>query len=616
VRVVDLGGAARQAVDSPVDFAGLFGGFSFFLIVSAVVLAFLLQAISMQQRTREAGTLLALGFTNGQVFRVFVGESLGVVLLAGAIGTLSGVEYAGVILRLMQTTWKGVASGVTVEMSVNAMHLMWSGIGVFVAAAFGGGWVIRRWMSGVPRQLLEGRDETNGRARSQRGGAGWRAVLGAVLVIAGGVLSFGPSATGGGGTERFFGHGALVLVGGLLAFAGFLRWCGARGFRGRLGLALRYLGDRPSRPLSLAVSMAAGTFLVVGVECFHHTSSDADAKPSGGTGGFALMGESALPVYVDLNKPAVLEELGVDTKKVAGAEVVGLRVREGDEASCLNLNRAVEPKVFGVPRGAFEGHGSFRFAAGVGWEVLDGVAEDGAIPVVADEATARWSLQKGLHDVVTVRDGGRTVRMRIEGMLSGSVLQGVLLMREEPFIAAFPDSGGQRQFLVRLGEGVGDVAGVAAAFTKALRDRGLELRSTMERLAELRAVENTYLLIFQILGGLGVVLATCATGVIALRHGIERRAEFAMLEAVGWTRGRVRSVLRWEHVLAVLAGAVTGAGASLVATVPALTQQGRPLDSRMLLGVPGILVCVAFASLWVAVAFSVRSQALDALRRE
>ena len=181
---------------------------------------------------------------------------------------------------------------------------------------------------------------------------------------------------------------------------------------------------------------------------------------------------------------------------------------------------------------------------------------------------------------------------------------------------AFPDAGGQRQFLIRLGEGAGDVAGVAAAFTKALRDRGLELRLTMDRLTELRAVENTYLLIFQILGGLGVVLATCATGVIALRHGLERRAEFAMLEAVGWTRGRVRAVLRWEHVLTVLAGAVTGAGASLVATVPALVQQGRPLDPRMLWGVPGVLVLVAMVSLWVAVAFSVRSRALDALRRE
>ncbi|MEY5013776.1 MAG: hypothetical protein RIS92_134 [Verrucomicrobiota bacterium] len=616
VRVVDLAGAARQAVDSPVDFAGLFGGFSFFLIVSAVVLAFLLQAISMQQRTREAGTLLALGFTNGQVFRVFVGEAVGVVLLATVIGTVCGVEYAAVILRLMQTTWKGVASGVVVEMGMNPVHLVWSGVGVFVAAALGGGRVVRRWMSGVPRQLLEGREEAGGTVRVARGGAGWRVATGVLLAGTGAALSFGPGAMGEGGTERFFGHGALVLAGGLLAFAGFLRWCGGRKFRGRFGLALRYLGDRPSRPLSLAMSMAAGTFLVVGVECFHRTSSEADAKPSGGTGGFALMGESALPVYVNLNKAEVLEEIGVDVKKVAGAEVVGLRVREGDEASCLNLNRAVEPKVFGVPRGAFAEKGAFRFAAGSGWEVLDAVTEEGVIPVVADEATARWSLQKGMHDVVTVREGGRTVRMRIEGMLSGSVLQGVLLMREEAFMEAFPDAGGQRQFLIRLGEGAGDVAGVAAAFTKALRDRGLELRSTMDRLAELRAVENTYLLIFQILGGLGVVLATCATGVIALRHGLERRAELAMLEAVGWTRGRVRAVLRLEHVLAVLAGAVTGAGASLVATVPALMQQGRPLDPRMLWGVPGVLVLVALVSLWVAVAFSVRSRALDALRRE
>jgi hypothetical protein len=299
-----------------------------------------------------------------------------------------------------------------------------------------------------------------------------------------------------------------------------------------------------------------------------------------------------------------------------GVVVFGLRVREGDEASCLNLNRAVEPRVFGVPVGVFEAANAFRFSAGSGWGVLDGLREDGVIPVVADEATARWSLQKGLHEVVTVREGGRTIRMRIEGMLSGSVLQGVLLMREGAFIEAFPDAGGQREFLVRLGEGSGEAGWVSGQLMKALRDRGLELRSTAERLAELRMVENTYLLIFQILGGLGVVLATCATGVIALRHGLERRGELAMLEAVGWSRGRVRSVLRWEHILTVFAGALTGAGASLVATVPALTQQGRPLDVRMVWGVPGVLACVAVVSLWVAVSFAVRSRALDALRRE
>jgi hypothetical protein len=264
----------------------------------------------------------------------------------------------------------------------------------------------------------------------------------------------------------------------------------------------------------------------------------------------------------------------------------------------------------------FEAANAFRFSAGSGWGVLDGLREDGVIPVVADEATARWSLQKGLHEVVTVRAGGRTIRMRIEGMLSGSVLQGVLLMREGAFIEAFPDAGGQREFLVRLGEGSGEAGWVSGQLMKALRDRGLELRSTVERLAELRMVENTYLLIFQILGGLGVVLATCATGVIALRHGLERRGELAMLEAVGWSRGRVRSVLRWEHILTVIAGALTGAGASLVATVPALTQQGRPLDVRMLWGVPGVLACVAVVSLWVAVSFAVRGRALDALRRE
>jgi len=45
-------------------------------------------------------------------------------------------------------------------------------------------------------------------------------------------------------------------------------------------------------------------------------------------------------------------------------EVKALMLREkaGDEASCINLNRAVVPRVLGVPSGEFEKLGAFKFS--------------------------------------------------------------------------------------------------------------------------------------------------------------------------------------------------------------------------------------------------------------
>jgi hypothetical protein len=67
-----------------------------------------------------------------------------------------------------------------------------------------------------------------------------------------------------------------------------------------------------------------------------------------GTGGFALLGLSTMPVAQDLNTPAGRDFLGLDAQELRDVHVVPLRVREGDDASCLNLNRAQRPRLLGV----------------------------------------------------------------------------------------------------------------------------------------------------------------------------------------------------------------------------------------------------------------------------
>ena len=74
---------------------------------------------------------------------------------------------------------------------------------------------------------------------------------------------------------------------------------------------------------------------------------DATQRTSG-TGGFALIGEATMPVVQDLNTRSGREFFGLGADELAGVNVVPLRVRAGDEASCLNLNRAQKPRLLGV----------------------------------------------------------------------------------------------------------------------------------------------------------------------------------------------------------------------------------------------------------------------------
>jgi len=50
----------------------------------------------------------------------------------------------------------------------------------------------------------------------------------------------------------------------------------------------------------------------------------------------------------DLNSESGRESVGLDDDGFEGVKVVGLRVHDGDDASCFNLNRAQRPRLLGV----------------------------------------------------------------------------------------------------------------------------------------------------------------------------------------------------------------------------------------------------------------------------
>ena len=77
---------AKSGVESPVDFGQLFVAFSFFVIAAALALTGMLFSFSMQQRNRQAGLLMALGYSTRKVRLLFLGEGFCVSLAGMAIG--------------------------------------------------------------------------------------------------------------------------------------------------------------------------------------------------------------------------------------------------------------------------------------------------------------------------------------------------------------------------------------------------------------------------------------------------------------------------------------------------------------------------------------------------
>jgi len=410
----------------------------------------------------------------------------------------------------------------------------------------------------------------------------------------------------------------------------------------RFALTLAALGRRNAarqrrRSLTTISVLASGVFLLVAVSAFQQDPGHAAHQRSSGTGGFALYAQATLPIYDDLNSPAGRAVFGLSATELCDVHIVPLRLREGDDASCLNLNRAQQPRLFGVSPDELEQRQAFSFAqtqtsGGLGpacptqnkvgrdgsslrWLLLNQPQPDGTVPAIGDEQTVVWGLGKKLGDTLPYTDdSGHTFTLRIVGVLANSILQGSLLISEEHFVELFPLSGGYRAFLMDAPSA--RAAEVAATLSRALQDRGLEVVPAWQRLAQFMAVENTYLGIFQVLGGLGLLLGSVGLGLVVLRNVLERRSELALLLALGFRRRDVQQMVLSEHWLLIVLGLVIGLLSAVLAIWPTWTTAGTAVPVPLLAGTLGGLALGGLLWTWLAARAALRGPLLAALRNE
>jgi len=432
----------------------------------------------------------------------------------------------------------------------------------------------------------------------------------------------------------FFGAGALLLVSGLAFLATWLRALARPRRAARLtvaSLGVRGCARRRGRSLATTALLASGCFVIAAIGVFRLDANRDATRRDSGTGGFALLGESTLPVTQDLNTKAGLEAFGLGAQDVAGARFVAFRVHQGDEASCLNLNRAQQPRLLGVNPDLLAGRFTFAAAAKgsdrrLGWDLLK-QSKAGhpippippipapAIPAIGDANAIEWALGKELGDTIAYRDEqGRRFDVKLAGSVANSILQGSLIIDEAEFVKRFPNESGYRMFLIDAPSN--SVRQVSATLSRALQDAGLELTPAAERLNAFNAVQNTYLGTFQVLGGLGLLLGSAGLGVVVLRNVLERRGELGLLLAVGFRRRTLRTLVLSEHGALLALGLGLGTVAAAVAVLPSLLTPGTPLPYRSLALTLAAVFLNGALWTWLATNYSLRGNLLDTLRNE
>jgi putative ABC transport system permease protein len=620
INVVAVKEMAALAVSEGMDFGLLFVSMSAFLIGAALLLSALLFVFGIEQRAVQCGVLRAAGWTGKEVRGLFLREALWLAVPAAVAGAFAGLLNTRWTLAKLQSDWADAALGMQFHVSVRPLSLIIAAL-VTLELAFCVVWMAtRRLLRAQPRTLLSGALTTGGPEKNSR----WRrwikfVPIGVATVLAVAMLIFTPRVPQHVAPGLFFGAAFFLLADGLRV----LNWrlkkadktAAAQGMESVWSLGVRNTTRRRGRSVALTGLLALGIFMITALNAFRQDARLQENTRQSGAGGFAFVGESTLPIYEDLNTAAGQKAWDFEPDELAGVKFVPFRVRDGEEASCLNLNRAQTPRVLGLSTAAMP-HEAFPFAneanKAAGWLELNDSgeerAEPGAIPAIMDQYSAMFALGKSQGGIITVPDSrGEPVKLQIMGLLAGSVLQGNVIISEENFIRLYPDTKGYRYFLVDV------PAARAEKFRKLaveqLSTRDFALTPATERLAQFQAVQNTYLTIFSTLGGLALLLSTIGLAVLVARNVMERRAEFATLTASGFRPGQLRLMVLAEHWFLFFAAIGLGCGAAVIAVWPNLKLAGAG-------GIPlGTLALILAALLGGGLAFCALAARLAITRR-
>jgi ABC-type antimicrobial peptide transport system permease subunit len=589
------------AASNGVDFGGLFIGLSFFVLAAAVLLTVLVFKLFLGFRKGETGTLTALGFGAGQVQKIFIAEALALIVAGILIGIPFGIVYNKLVLQAISSIWSDIVRTSIVHVHIRAASVLLGAFSIFslsfLLLILITRNVLKQEIAGLQKQTFR----RQGPSRKIGKKAGIILVAASFLMILGGGLNKGEI-----NPKLFFISGFGLLPGLILLLDDLFFRIGKRdagfGFSLKSFLLKRIAGNRKQNTMIVSF-LSIGIFLVVSTGVNRKDLARNAGLNSSGTGGYSLFAKTTIPVPEDLNDPRIAAQYGFE----AGVEFAQFRLKPGDDASCLNLNRISRPHLIGFNPEMLNRRQSFTFVARTGdldtaspWLSLNQPTADGYIPAIADQTVIRWGLFKNVGDtLVYLNEDGEKLALQLIGGLANSVFQGNVLIAENYFIDHYPSVSGSSLFLI---DSEMESTALEAAVKSNLRNYGVDAAPAVHRLLEFYKVENTYLNIFLMLGALGLLIGTIGLGILIFRMVSERSREYAAMLAIGFRKKQVFRLVFAENLLIVGLALLAGLIPSVVSAIPSATTE----IYQNLIWWPFVISLLVFASAVIWMIFSIR----------
>ncbi len=602
--------AARESV----DFTSLFISLGFFLIFSCVLLLVLNVNSSLDTRERQISTLFSIGFRNRWINTLLFIETGSIALVGSLIGAVAGMGINWLIIKGLNSVWIGAVQTDALVSFSDFSNIAYGFISTFIFILIIIAFRLRRYSSNLNKVKTGMHNFASGSKNL------WLLSITGFAAITAIIILF---TTGFNSRTLSFSAGILTFLSLIFLWRQYI----LRGNLRRSGEAItfeiagKYFRYHPSHALAPAIFIAAGLFAVIITGVNRLEISNSSLGTSGGTGGYLIWAETAIPVKEDLNIKEVKRSFGLYENPGNELSFVQGRSTSGDNASCLNLNHVASPPLLGIDPGQFMLKRAFSFSGLIAnadkknpWSVLTQRPNENTIYGVADQTVLDWGLKKSIGDTLKIKtESGQILDIVIAGGLESSVFQGYLLVNKENVLKFFPSVSGNSLFLA---EGKSENT---QKYIELLENRfenyGITVSTTSERLSSFFKVTNTYLSVFTILGGLGLILGIAGLGFVLKRNYNMRRREFALLMATGFTGKQIRKIVLKEHIFILISGFITGTIPPIIATFPSI-RNGSDIP-WMSLGLIGIMVfLIGMATIFYSVRQIKQTSLIESLRRE
>ena len=584
------------AASSGVDFSQLFLSLSFFLLLAGVLLTVLLFRLTITGRMEQIGTLSMIGYSRSLINRILMVENLWVSVVGALIGVGLAIGYNLLVFKALNTIWQDVVRTDVLVFHLGVLPILtgfFSGLALSVMTLW---FTIHRFLQ---RSGTELQKQITNDAEPSR--IAWRTcVIGFTGIIPIGLIIWQLFSGETHDPMIFFTAAGLLLLSlMLIADQRLIRsslvtdhWSLITGHWSLKELRSKNAGRQRGRSLSILSMLAIGTFIVIATGANRKSFESEVGDRKGGSGGTLFYAESSVPVLKDLNLPEVRKEYGLS----ANYPVIQFMRKEGEDASCLNLNRVSQPGLLGVKPEAM--HGRFRFVKGIKtinredpWSILNAGQQQDIIYGVADQTVIQWGLGMKVGDTLHYTDEmGRDLKAILAAGLAASVFQGSVLISSDQMIRHYPSISGNSVFLLGNSENEEDKTIIPDEWMLTFRDYGMVLTPSAGRLAMFHSVENTYLSIFMVMGAFGLLLGTIGLGIVVVRTMQERRHELALFRLLGFSRPTLWKMIVLEFSGLLVSGILIGSVAAMVAILPSLIRPDTQTDPWFLLAMVTVLL--------------------------